>query len=190
MDESLKKEEIGKYFYTVHLMGTHEPFYYKYPKDFDKFTAADEEGGPEKWRKVKTQYDNAVLYNDYVMDEIIRRFTDKDAVVIYISDHGEEVYDGRDFFGHSREDEGSRHMIEVPFVVWGSAEFCKKRPAMWDNITKASHNPFRTDNLIHVILDLMSIQLNSYDAAKSVINTSYNANIERIYNKRPYRKES
>lgn len=190
LDESLKKEEIGKCFYTVHLMGTHEPFYYKYPKAFDKFTAADEEGGPEKWRKVKAQYDNAVLYNDYVMDEIIRRFTDKEAVVIYISDHGEEVYDGRDFFGHSREDVGNRHMIEVPFIVWGSAEFRKKRPAMWDNITKASHKPFRTDNLIHVILDLMSIQSSSYDTAESVINTSYNANIERIYNKRPYKKES
>ena len=34
-----------------------------------------------------------MLYDDAIVDEIIRRFEDKDALVIFISDHGEEVYD-------------------------------------------------------------------------------------------------
>lgn len=37
------------------------------------------------------------------MEEIIKRFADKDCLLVYLSDHGNEVYDGRYFCGHSGE---------------------------------------------------------------------------------------
>ena len=188
LDDTMKSVH-DKNFYVLHLMGTHEPFYYKYPKEFNRFTPDDETDGKEKWKQIRAEYDNAVLYNDYVMDEIIKRFTDKDAVVIYISDHGEEVCDGQDFFGHSVESKGNRHMVEIPFVIWGSELFRQKRPALWAQIKLAEHRPFRTDNIIHLFLDMMRIQTKSYDARKSVINSEF-VETERIYNKKPYQKQT
>lgn len=90
-----------KNFLVVHLEGTHEEYRLRYPPEFSKFTSKDEVAEREEWKKIKAEYDNAVLYNDndYVLNEIIERFEDKDAVVIFVSDHDNEVYDGRDFFG-------------------------------------------------------------------------------------------
>ena len=39
-------------------------------------------------------YDNATRWNDEVVDRILSNFANEDAVVVYFSDHGEEVYDG------------------------------------------------------------------------------------------------
>ena len=50
-----------------------------------------------------TDYDNATYYNDAVIHMIMQIFREKQTVLIYLSDHGEEVYDyrprsGRDDF--------------------------------------------------------------------------------------------
>ena len=41
-------------------------------------------------RKVLSHYDNATLYNDSIVAEIVKRFQKEDAVIIYVPDHGEE----------------------------------------------------------------------------------------------------
>ena len=41
-------------------------------------------------------YLNAIRYNDLVVDRIIRLFDHRNAVVIYFSDHGEEVHNFRE----------------------------------------------------------------------------------------------
>ena len=120
LDDYLKLNQQPKQYYTIHLEGTHENFWRRYPKSFAKFTAEDEPGESDEQKKMQSEYDNAVYYNDYVVDEIIRRFEDKNAIVFYISDHGMDLYDTGDFAGHSSEEKGSYHMIEVPFIVWAS----------------------------------------------------------------------
>ena len=47
-----------------------------------------------KQRNVLADYDNAILYNDSIVDAIISRFEDKEAIIIYMPDHGEECYEG------------------------------------------------------------------------------------------------
>lgn len=80
-------------YYTIHLYGTHEIFSSRYTDKFAKFTADDEEGDSKGEKQTKAEYDNAVLYNDYIVNEIIRRFEDKNAIIFYISDHGMDLYD-------------------------------------------------------------------------------------------------
>ena len=156
LDEYLNHSQ-EKNFWLIHLYGTHASYSERYPSDFEKFSATDIDKPYEHWRKVTAEYDNAVLYNDFIVDEIIRRFEDKNAVLIYISDHGDEVFEGRDFFGHSYEELGNVHAIEIPALVWASKEFRERYPEKISAIEAAVDRPYRTDYLIHAVLDLGTV---------------------------------
>lgn len=188
LDRHLVENSGERQFILLHLHGTHEPYKYRYPSAEGIFTAEDEQGEIEKWREEKAIYDNAILYNDKIVEAIIHRFEEDDAIVIEISDHGNEVYDGRDFIGHSGEVLGNRHMVEIPFVIWVSKTFRNKRPALLERISNSVNNPFRTDDMIHVLLDIMSIKTETYDATRSVISDEYLSRT-RIYGGKEYKKE-
>ena len=187
LDKFLAAPTAEKNFYLIHLYGTHGIYEERYPAKFEKFSSRDEDKPYESWREITAEYDNAVLYNDFIVDEIIRRFEDKNAVLIYISDHGEEVCEGRDFFGHSMEEEGNVHMIEIPALIWASKEFRERYPEKISAINAALDRPYRTDYLIHALLDLMDIRTTSFDASKSIINEKFKTR-PRIYNGEPYSK--
>lgn len=190
LDEFVKKSTSEKNFYLIHLYGTHEKFKLRYPTEFEKFSADDEHKPEESWRQVTAEYDNAVLYNDFIVDEIIRRFEDKNAILIYISDHGTEVFDGRDFFGHSIEEVGNVHMIEIPVLVWVSKEFRERYPEKIFALNTALDRPDRTDFWIHSLLDIMNIRTTSFDSTKSIINENFDSSRIRIYSGKVYSKNT
>ena len=187
LDNFLAASNGEKNFYLIHLYGTHGNFKERYPVEFEKFSADDEDKPYESWRQGTAEYDNAVLYNDFIVDEIIHRFEDKNAVLIYISDHGEEVYEGRNFAWHSLENEGNVHMIEIPVLVWASKSFRERYPGKISALAAVLDRPYRTDYLIHTVLDLMDIRTTSFDETKSVINEKF-LELPRIYNGKPYSK--
>ena len=173
LDAIISESDIEKLFYVIHLLGTHADYALRYPSEYSKFTASDEDGKgidglTEAQKKIRAEYDNAVLYNDFIVDEIIKRFEDKNAIVIYISDHGEEVYDTRKFHGHS-ERNSSRFMLEIPMMIWTSSELRKNYPALCTRISKSTEKAFMTDNMIHGILDIMQIETGEYDASMSFL---------------------
>ena len=188
LDESLNKSSNLKNFYVIHLEGTHQAYSFRYPISFSKFTALDEDKPTEESRRVTAEYDNAMLYNDHILNEIIKRFEDKEAIVIYLSDHGNEVYEGREFAGHSDESEGNVHMIEVPMLVWASQSFKNNHSDKWNAMKKAVDRPYMTDDMIHSLLDLMDIKTASYDPRKSIWNDNFDSSRPRIYNGKPYVK--
>ena len=67
-----------------------------------------------------SEYDNATLYNDSIVDQIVRRFANEDAIVIYVPDHGEECFEGSRGFicrNHSAaiDYDLAHYEFEVPF---------------------------------------------------------------------------
>ena len=81
-----------------HLMGQHVAYRNRFPAEAGYFTA---DSIPEystsglrrsrDERRIVADYDNAVRYNDRVVGEILDRCRTRDAVVVYLSDHGEEA---------------------------------------------------------------------------------------------------
>ena len=186
-DESLSKD-YKKCFYVLHMLGTHGKYSQRYPKDFSKFSAEDESGANEEIKQTRAEYDNAVLFNDHVVNEIIKRLESKNAIVIYISDHGDDVYDERDFAGHE-EANGSRFMIEIPMIIWTSKQFKVAYPELEKNFNDSLNKPFMTDDMIHLILDILKIETEDYDPVKSLINDNYDESRERVYSGHVYDKE-
>ncbi len=184
-----------KNFYLLHLLGAHCSYNHRYTEIFNKFTPEDEFKGNgfdnETQREMRAAYDNATLYNDFIVDEIIKRFEDKNAIVIYVSDHGEEVGDVMDYFGHGILPwfSCSSGMLEIPFLIWMSEKCRAENPELEQKIAASVHRPYMTDDLIHTMLDILGIETEDYDPSRSVINEKFNASRPRRFQNAVYDKE-
>lgn len=163
-------ENKPKKFICLHLMGSHRRYTNRYPLDFNKFDANDikKETSYENKRTI-AEYDNSVLYNDYVCEEIIKRLEKEDAIIFSFPDHGEEVYDTRNMCGHTLENP-SAPMKEIPFWIWTSHSFQEKRPLLQEKIQIHTKKYFNTTNLIHTIMFLDNIQTKDYQEKESLFH--------------------
>ena len=187
LDDAMK-ETHEKNFYLIHLIGTHYHYHKRYPKKFGKFSPDDEDVKKTSvQRRLLAHYDNAILYNDFIIDEIIKRFEDKNAILFYISDHGEGVFDKSDLIGHAPINDPN--MIEIPFLIWLSEKFRTAYPDIEKRIAASVHRPYMTDDLIHTILDISGIETPDYDPERSVINEKFNSSRPRIFMNFIYDKE-
>lgn len=188
IDRALQARE-EKNFFVIHLMGAHGAYYNRYPYAFAKFNSNDIKIDTDEAKKlVVAQYDNAVYYNDYIVNEIINRFRDDETLVIYVSDHGEAVYDENGFAGHIEENP-TRHMIEIPLIFWESEKFRENFPQKAASIREAVDRPYMTDDMIHTILDLSDIKTPEFDASRSIVNDGFDASRKRMFKGRNYDEE-
>ncbi|MBR2142183.1 MAG: phosphoethanolamine transferase [Anaerovibrio sp.] len=191
VDNAIASASADKNFYVVHLMGCHLAYYNRYPYIFTKFTEKDITGNyNDDQKEVIAQYDNAIYYNDYIVSGIIDKFreTNTDTIVIYLPDHGEAVYDEEGINGHIEENP-SRHMIEVPLIMWASDKFKQNHPEKWELIQTAVHNPYMTDDMIHTVLDIADIGTVDFDPERSIINQEFNRYRPRFFDDKDYDNE-
>ena len=190
LEDALAEDGSGKNFFVLHLMGCHVLYELRYPKSFKRFTEQDVDGDfPSNWKEDIAAYTNAVLYNDFIVSGIIDHFRDKDAVVIYISDHGENVHDeGSALLGHAYG-KPNRYLYEIPMVVWASDAFRQNHPEKWNAIQGAVSRPFMTDDLIHALLGLMDIQTAEYDPKKNIFAPEFDTERKRLISGRDYDRE-
>ena len=193
VDEALAEAQPGqKQFMVLHLMGGHSLYYLRFPYIFTKFKAEDipppQDGLSEEKRTEIAQYENALFYNDFVVSSLIGKFRDKDALVIYLPDHGEAVYDHGYRSGHVEENP-TQEMLEVPLIFWGSPEFRQKHGEKWTAIQAAVNRPYMTDDMIHTVMDILGLETPEYDPKKSVINPAFDVARPRMVQGRDFDKE-
>lgn len=169
-------------FIIFHLMGQHVIASQRFPhnKRFMHFTK-DSIDRQDSWmtdekKQYIADYDNATLYNDYVMGQIINRFRNSNTVLVYFSDHGEEVYDYRDSQGRISDGMSKnqvKFIFEIPFMIWCSDTFKNKYPEMLDNIEKAQNSPFMTDNVCQILFHLGSVETNYYYEDRDLLSPNF-----------------
>lgn len=171
----------------IHLSGQHVLAQERYPSDRAKFKGADYSYRKDltaSQKKYVAEYDNATLYNDSVLYEIIHMYEHEDALVLYFSDHGDEVYDFRDHVGRSYNfDTGGlqaiHHQLDIPFLVYMSDSCRTVHPILCEKIAKSIHRPFMTDDLPHMLLEIGNVSTPLYQSTRSLINENYNVNRKR-----------
>lgn len=166
-------------FYVIHLIGSHMDYSLRYPEGFGKFSAADVKAKlTSKQKDVVAYYDNSVLYNDFVINEIFKIFSGDDSLIVYLSDHGENLYEnGR--LGHGME---SRFTYEIPLIFIGSREFLSDHAKLWQRLAAAKDKPFMSDDLAHLLVDIIGVAPLEFDERKSPIRADFNASRKRIAN--------
>lgn len=123
-------------------------------------------------------YDNATYYNDHNMGRLFEMFRNQNAVLVYLSDHGEEVFDYRSFEGRDAPNdraEGDRlkYQFSVPFMVWCSKKYQLNHPEIVEEIKKATERPFLIDNLCHLIFHIAGVSTSYYNANRDILSTSF-----------------
>ena len=174
-----KTEQSERNFYVIHLIGSHMDYSLRYPEGFGKFSAADVKAKlTSKQKDVVAYYDNSVLYNDFVINEIFKIFSGDDSLIVYLSDHGENLYEnGR--LGHGME---SRFTYEIPLLFIASREFLSDHAKLWQRLAAAKDKPFMSDDLAHLLADIIGVAPLEFDEHKSPIRADFNASRKRIAN--------
>ncbi|WP_367084403.1 phosphoethanolamine transferase CptA [Pseudomonas sp. HOU2] len=174
---------------VVHLLGTHMSYQYRYPPTFDKFQ--DRTGVPAGVRddQVPTynSYDNAVLYNDFVVSSLIKDYakSDPNGFLLYLSDHGEDVFDsaGHNTLGRN-ENKPTAPMYTIPFMAWASPKWRESHD--W-NFAADLGRPYSSSHLIHTWADLAGLSFDELDRSKSLVSDSFKPRPLMIGN--PYERE-
>ncbi len=170
-----------------HLIGQHVLYRQRSPKDRKVFKKEDYlQAKPhlnDRERKTLADYDNSILYNDSVVTSIIKEFINDDAIVIYLSDHGEECYEGDMHFYcrmHSANiDARLAHAeFDIPFWIYCTKTYQQNHPEIFSQIQTARNRRYMTDALPHLLMYLAGIETKDY-------NERYNLLSPRYDNKRP-----
>lgn len=172
--DSCKSEK--KNFVIFHLQGQHFLTKTRYPhqKEFQRFTI-DSIHRSESWmtnekRQEIAHYDNCTLYNDSIIAQIISIFKSRPSVMIYFSDHGENVYDIGDCMGRRLE---SPQSYEIPFFVWCSDKYIEQYPEMVNIIRKSVDKPLMTDNLCHLLMRVGGVKSTFYHEDRDILSSRY-----------------
>lgn len=164
------KDNSSRKVVFLHLMGTHIGYAERYPKNFEHFKNQPKTNFPsDRAFSYINEYDNAVRYNDFVLDKIINQVknAEKPALMLYFSDHGDDVYENQNAVGHS-EYTGTNPMFEIPFVLWKSADL-----KMDVSRKDVENRPYRMDDFIYSFADLMKIDFQGDHDEKSIFNTNF-----------------
>lgn len=172
----------AKKFVWFHLMGQHFAFADKCPEDKKIFRAKDikrrDSFLTSDMKQVIADYDNAVYYNDYVLEKIIGLFRSTNSVVVFISDHGEEAYDYRDKASRpameiGKEKEYAHCQHDVPMLVWCSDKYMQRHPSVIKEMSKCLSNPSMTDKIGYSMLELANIESPYYKPERDITSSKY-----------------
>ena len=138
-----------------HLLGQHYQYSERYPDEYDRFKPTDYPEYTDEVAKVIAAYDNATLYNDYVVNSLIEKYQNDDAVIFYLSDHGEDVYEtDPNYYGHAKNTPESQIVgKKIPFIVYLSPKYQQLHPETTARIKQSVDKEFCTDKLIYAVMD-------------------------------------
>lgn len=160
-----------KKFIIVHLLGTHVEYNKRYPDSFDLFSENPPLTTSQRPEDVQliNEYDNAIAYNDRVLFDFIEALKPKDekSWLLYLSDHGEDVFQVNDFFGHT-ESKSTYPMYDVPFILWQSERFAENYKFNFE-----IKRPYMLDDLIYSVSDLMGLYFKGFEPERSIFNDSF-----------------
>ena len=165
-------------FFVIHLMGSHTNYKNRYPQQYSRFNAQDilrhSKEKPwinEKKAKIIAEYDNSILYTDNILKEIIDELTisNDPSILIYLSDHGEHLFDYRDFIGRDPK------MVRVPFFVYLNQTYKESNQEILEMFDYTTFNrPFSTANVVYPLMTLSGTRYPKfYNAYKDVLSPQF-----------------
>jgi heptose-I-phosphate ethanolaminephosphotransferase len=102
----VNKKEKDKIFIVLHFYGSHMNFSERYPQQYNVFTEDS----------VLNQYDNSILYADFIQSEIIRIVKSYGGKYLFFSDHGLGDPDGEIPLKHDVRSDPVIDSLRVPLI--------------------------------------------------------------------------
>jgi glucan phosphoethanolaminetransferase (alkaline phosphatase superfamily) len=155
-------EQEGKNFITAQLSGSHWNYASRYPEEFTKFTPVQKKNAKIDQSSCSREelinsYDNSILYTDFFLASVIKLLQNKNAFLIFVSDHAESLgEDGR--LGHGAE--FAPEQRDIPFMIWFSDSFKQNYPDLVDSVNSYKGQIISHDYVFHSVLDCLGIESN------------------------------
>lgn len=148
-------KKFPKNLFILHTIGSHWYYNNHFTKEFETYKPITRsriisQNSPEE---IINSYDNTIVYTDYFLDKIIEKLEKKNALMIYISDHGEVL--GEDgMWLHAGDHTVSKN---TACLIWFSDEYATRNPEKTEALNQHKNKKWRTDFLFHSILSAAEI---------------------------------
>ena len=160
--------------YILHTEGNHKPYSNKSTKEqklFEEITESDE-------------YDNATIAFDDFIFKLTEKFKNKNAVIMYVSDHGESFgeinpHTGKPawFHGVGDRDLAPDEQRLLPMFIWMSNKYIDNNYEKFRNIRylarKNDEIDISHDNIWHTFLDLIGVKSEKIDKNLSLASARF-----------------
>lgn len=114
--------------------------------------------------EIVNSYDNTVVYTDWLLSQIVKPLTDKKAVVLYLSDHGESL--GEDgIWLHASEQPEQHHPAAL---IWASEKYRQEFSDSYNACKAISNDSISSGYYYHSIIDAARISTSAVDTLKSI----------------------
>ena len=170
----------------VHLKGQHFEYSARYPHSLSAFSIGDyrKRTLPKDAKQVVMHYDNATRYNDMVLDSLLSLYEKEETIVLFVADHGEEVYDELAIYGRLFQEPTAvqaHNEYEVPMWIWCSESYRQNHPDIILNIKQSQSKPFMTDGLPQILLSLAGVSCQWKTENRDLLSPTYRVK-QRIIN--------
>ena len=184
-----KEIDSTKQLHIFHLMGMHVTYRIRCPNRMKKWGVGeypDDTDIPPKKRKILADYDNSVWYNDSIVNQIVERFKNDDAIIIYLPDHGEEVFGpgARHFFGRMHDAVINKRLADeefrIPMWIYATPLYARNHPDVVAAIKAAAPKKYMTDALSHLLMGLAGIHTKYYKPQYDILSPQYDESRRRL----------
>lgn len=163
---------------VLHSLGSHWNYSQRYPKAFDKWQPSlqgiDKPVYTDARLKphLNNSYDSSVLYTDWFLAQVIGKLKGAGrSTMVYISDHGQSLYDGScktGFHGHN-----TQYDFHVPAFVWYSDSWRERYPQKVEQLARHRSAKLATENMFHTLLDLADIRYSGERLERSFVSAAF-----------------
>ncbi len=173
LKQALTQNQNKNKLIILHTMGSHTKYSNRYPKEFAKFLPICGDKSPNMCiaQSIINDYDNTILYVDYVLSEFIKTLkqSNNPSLLIYTSDHGESLGDlvykkrkrwahggisDKDFIANPNLKQQLSTEFHIPAFVWFSDSWLNVfGDYQLKNAKKLVNKPLNHDYISHSIND-------------------------------------
>lgn len=167
----------------LHTMGSHFKYSARYPEEFQKWSPicsslTDRDITNCNKDYITNEYDNTILYTDYVLDTLMNTLDKTNTVLIYASDHGESLGEknsitGKGQFYHGASfDEAPITQIHIPAIMWFSEGWIKNfGNKQYLNAKSKQNSRLNHDFISYSMLDCAFIESDFIDKSLSLCSS-------------------
>ena len=181
----IKTKKSGKpHLIIVHLFGSHEPFFSRYPQNYTR-EFLDDTNVPN----LINEYDTSVHYTDFVIGNLLDELKkiDRPAYMIYFSDHGSKC-DDQDLRTPMSE---ANTAYEIPFLIWTNQQYRSIIPGTFKRMQNSRQVPLQADRAHYGLLEMMGLRFLKDVEKENFLSDNFIRHPRFILEgERPYKKDS
>lgn len=162
-------------FVVLHMHGSHFPYEGRYSHAQRRFgpTLADigvtRPPRPEHKAETVNSYDNTLVAMDQFMERVhaILAGEERPVLLLYTSDHGENLFDDERLRFMHAQNEISRFELQVPLLIWGNEAYRRSRPEAWAALQAHRASKLSHLDIFPTVLDLARVRWDGQAAGDS-----------------------